>query len=104
MNSFKDLEDEGIRAYQSVARERVRRRLEGTMGTFRFIGQIVDIYLPRMVDTVIAMAGPTEELPAAETPPPPSRFQPPRPRPGAPPGGPIDPHDPDRRDTPTKPR
>ena len=100
MNSFKDLEAEGIRAYQAVAGERVRRRLEGTMGTFRFIGQIVDIYLPRMVDTVIAMTGPTDEPPPAAPPPP----APPRPRPILPPGGPTDRNDPERRDHPTKPR
>lgn len=57
MNSFKLLEEMEEREFRARPEDPVRRRLETTMSTFRFIGHVIDVYLPRMVDTFVAISG-----------------------------------------------
>ncbi len=73
------MEAEAMQLYDDrQVHDRLKNQLEGTMGTFRFIGQIVNMYLPKMVDTVVILSGgdtlppdnpPSEELPPPDVPP-----------------------------------
>lgn len=57
MNNFQRLEEEQIRQYDASKRRNVQNNLEQTFGLFKFIGQIVDVYLPAMVGVLISAAG-----------------------------------------------
>lgn len=57
-NPFKEIENQHIQSFYSGPQERrVRTGLGSTLGTVRFLGKIADIYLTRMVDTMVGMAG-----------------------------------------------
>ena len=51
---------------------RIYRELEGTFSTYRLLGQLVEVFLPRMVDTMICLTGgrPAEHQDDAPEPPP----------------------------------
>lgn len=57
MNSFKLLEEENELHYSEQRRLRVESKVNSTLGAFRFIGEVVDVYLPRLVDTIVEVAG-----------------------------------------------
>ncbi len=57
MNNFQQLEDEQARQYDTTRRQSVHNNLMGTIGVFKFIGQIVDVYLPAMIDVLVSAAG-----------------------------------------------
>jgi hypothetical protein len=57
MNSFKLLEEEGMQHYQGPRQEKIESSLNSTLGTVRFLGRIVDVYLARMVDTIVEITG-----------------------------------------------
>jgi len=57
MNNFQQLEEEQARQYDTTRRQSVQNNLMGTIGVFKFIGQIVDVYLPAMIDVLISAAG-----------------------------------------------
>jgi hypothetical protein len=63
--------------------ERIYRELQGTFSSYRLLGQLVEVFLPRMVDTMICLTGghpgeDAEEPPDA--PPPPDPTPPTRPK------------------------
>lgn len=92
-NPFKEIENQHIQAFYSGPREkRVRSGLGSTLGTVRFLGKIADVYLTRMVDTMVGLAGGNPEGNDSSTPP--ERRTPPNlpstpfgPAPGGPQGG-----------------
>lgn len=72
MNNFQQLlNDDEENYHQDQVHEEIRNNLEGTFGFFRFFGQIVEVYLPQMVD-VLVMASGAEEPPSL-----PPHFEPP---------------------------
>lgn len=73
MNNFQQLLNDDEEDYQRQGvNEEIRNNLEGTFGFFRFFGQIVEVYLPQMVD-VLVMASGAEEKPSLSPP----HFKPP---------------------------
>ena len=57
-NSFKKLAAISEAEFRDSGRESsIRQRLEGTLGTLRIIGAVLEIYLPRMADTVVGLSG-----------------------------------------------
>ncbi|MEM8585821.1 MAG: hypothetical protein AAGF87_16205 [Bacteroidota bacterium] len=57
-NSFKKLAAISEVEFRESGRESsIRQRLEGTLGTLRIIGAVLEIYLPRMADTVVGLSG-----------------------------------------------
>ncbi|MBX2873085.1 MAG: hypothetical protein KTR30_13320 [Saprospiraceae bacterium] len=72
MNNFQQLLNEEEENYQNQDyHDEIRNNLEGTFGFFRFFGQIVEVYLPQMVDVLVMASG------AEEPPPLPPHFEPP---------------------------
>lgn len=56
-NPFQEMQNEQIRAFfEGPADRKIKARLDGTMGTFRLLGNIADVYLNRFVDTMVGMA------------------------------------------------
>ena len=47
--------------YANESGENLKKDLLGTLTTFRFIGSVIDVYLPRVVDMFIAIAGGSAE-------------------------------------------
>lgn len=72
MNNFQQLLNEEEENYQNQDyHDEIRNNLENTFGFFRFFGQIVEVYLPQMVDVLVMASG------AEEPPPLPPHFEPP---------------------------
>ena len=67
MNNFEQLQLLDEESYRTEGpNERVRKQLDSSLGTFRFIGLVVDMYFPKMVDTMMVMSGgtgPVESFP-----------------------------------------
>lgn len=63
-NSFNEMEEANIRSfYNGPSEKKVRRGINGSLGTMRFLGQIADVYVNRMVETMMGMAsGPEDEI------------------------------------------
>lgn len=61
-NPFEELEDHQIRTFFEGPTERkIKSGLDGTLGTARLLGSIADVYLTRLVDTVVGMASGSSE-------------------------------------------
>lgn len=75
----------------SGAEKNIRTRLEGTLGTLQMIGAVLEVYLPRMADTVVGLTGgdptPFDDSDDAMRLPSPDK-------PGEAPSGPQEPRDP----------
>ena len=57
-NPFKEIENEGVRSFYAEERDqRVRSGINSTLGTVRFLGKIADVYLNRLVDTMVCLTG-----------------------------------------------
>ena len=57
MNNFQRLEEEQARQYDASKRQSVQNNLTHTFGVFKFIGQIIDVYLPAMIGVLISAVG-----------------------------------------------
>ncbi len=57
MNNFKRLQEEDEARYDESQERRVKSGVMGTLSFLRFVGQLVDIYVPRVVDLFIASSG-----------------------------------------------
>ena len=56
-NPFEEMQDKQIKTFfEGTTDRKIKANLDGTMGTFRFLGNIADIYLNRFVDTMVGMA------------------------------------------------
>lgn len=81
VNNFKKLMEEDEEAHYPNLSSQIQTNVENTLGIFRFFGQIVEVFLPKVVDTFIAMSGgdPTEKEEQSDrnppTSPPPPREQ-----------------------------
>lgn len=98
MNNFDDIFDDPKYDYNPDINREVKKNIWQTLGTYRFVGQIVDVYLPAMVNVLVSFVGgkeapPSDEPPSAgrrvDLPPPPGTRDsaPPTKGPGLPPNG-----------------
>lgn len=55
-NNFKKL-DEHSRGSRPVAPKEVRRNVEGSLGFISYVGRIVDLYIPKVFQVLISLAG-----------------------------------------------
>lgn len=70
MNNFQRLQQEDEERYKPEI-DRIKADLNGSMDLFRFIGNIVEIYVPRFFDMMVVTSGggkvktnnPNEQLP-----------------------------------------
>lgn len=59
MNSFKELEKYQVKLFAERRDERVRTNLEGSLDVMRFLGAILEVYMPVMADTFVSLSGGT---------------------------------------------
>ncbi|MCB0608740.1 MAG: hypothetical protein H6562_02515 [Lewinellaceae bacterium] len=73
MNNFQRLFEEDGDRYKNH-HETIRQNLLGTLGVFRFVGQIVEVYIPRVADMIVSFSGGNAP---EDTPLPPPHHEPP---------------------------
>lgn len=56
-NSFKDLEDQESAKFTEQSEQKIRHNLESNVGLFHFLGEIVELYLPKIFGMFIKMSG-----------------------------------------------
>ena len=56
MNNFQDLYDRNT-DYFHDDQQKIARDVWKTLGVFKFVGQIVDAYVPKLVDLFVAISG-----------------------------------------------
>mgnify|MGYP006289035297 FL=1 len=56
-NNFKQLYEEEEYAYQTNHQHKVRANIWGTLGLFRLVGDLVDVFLPRVMDVFVMASG-----------------------------------------------
>jgi hypothetical protein len=61
MNNFNNLFEAEEQKYDSGQNGLVKNRIWQTLGTYKFLGQIVDVYLPAMVSVIVSVAGGKEQ-------------------------------------------
>lgn len=63
-------EDTEPRPVFGEAPPRIYRELRGTFNTYRLLGQLMEVFVPRMVDTMICLSGgtPEDEVEEADNP------------------------------------
>ena len=65
-NPFEEMQHHQIRTYFKGEPERkIKSGLDGTLGTVRFLGNVADVYICRLMDTVVGMARSEERDEAA---------------------------------------
>ena len=62
MNNFEKLqEQQEEHYYSSEGGNNLKKEVMGTLTTFRFIGSVIDVYLPKVIDMFIAFSGGNSE-------------------------------------------
>ena len=75
-NPFEEMQDRQIRTFfDGSADRKIKAGLDSRMGTFRLLGNIADVYLNRMVDTMVGMANGAAESSDQEVKPQPPRLR-----------------------------
>jgi len=71
MNNFQRLQQEDEERYKPNT-DQIKSDLNGSMDLYRFIGNIVEMYVPRFFDMMVVTSGgsPGESQPPHEMPPP----------------------------------
>ncbi|RME97775.1 MAG: hypothetical protein D6772_09965 [Bacteroidetes bacterium] len=57
MNAFDHMDEQNRRFFDEGPGDEIRRNILGSLGTIRFLGNVADVYLNRMVETVVSLAG-----------------------------------------------
>lgn len=57
INNFKKIEEEDEQRYAETLQGQGQAGIWGTLGVYKFVGQLVEIYVPRAVDVLISATG-----------------------------------------------
>jgi len=61
-NAFNDMEEDNIRSFYDGSSDlKIRSRINNSLGTMRFLGQIADVYVNQLVKTMTKIAAGTED-------------------------------------------
>jgi len=66
MNNFDNLFEEEENSFDPQKKREVKAGIWQALGTYRFVGQIVDVYLPAMVDVLVSCVGGGATYPPVE--------------------------------------
>lgn len=62
INNFKRIQEENEQKYEAhPLLEEIHMGLMKSLTTFKFVGQMVEMYVPRMIDTLVVAAGGSSE-------------------------------------------
>jgi len=56
-NSFKELQDQESAKFSEQSEQKIKHSLDSNVGLFHFLGEIVDLYLPKIFGMFIKMSG-----------------------------------------------
>lgn len=56
-NSFKELQNEETSKFSKASEQKIRHNLNHNVGLFHFLGEIVDLYLPKIFGMFVKMSG-----------------------------------------------
>lgn len=56
-NSFKKLQQEETAKFSKSSQQKIRNNLDANVGLFHFLGDIIDLYLPKIFGLFIKMSG-----------------------------------------------
>lgn len=57
INNFKTIQEEDEQKFLGARQDNSRAGIWGTLGVYKFVGQLVDVYLPKAVDVLISATG-----------------------------------------------
>jgi hypothetical protein len=57
INNFKKIQEEDEQKFLGAKQDSGRTSIWGTLGIYKFVGQLVEVYLPKAVDVIISAAG-----------------------------------------------
>lgn len=57
MNNFLNIHDEDVDQFVQVHQDGVRRNVEGRVRAVHFIGDVVELFFPRLADTMTVLMG-----------------------------------------------
>lgn len=60
MNSFKELEKLHISSFEQKSEE-VKERIDGETSSYKFIGDVLDLYFSKVMGVFVAMSGGNEQ-------------------------------------------
>ena len=61
-NAFNDMEEDHIRSfYKGSSDRKIRSKINSSLGTMRFLGQIADVYVNHLVKTMTELASNSTE-------------------------------------------
>ena len=55
-NSFKELEKEHLQRFEKKSPE-IKQNIEGTTSSYKFIGDVLDLYFTKIMNVFVAMTG-----------------------------------------------
>ncbi len=65
-NSFKELQEEESAKFSDHSQQKIRSSLDSNVGLFHFLGEIVELYLPKIFGMFVKMSGggpsPTDDI------------------------------------------
>jgi len=62
-NAFNEMEEDNIRSFYGGSSDRkIRAKINNSLGTMRFLGQIADVYVNHLVKTMTKIAAGTEDV------------------------------------------
>lgn len=67
-NNFKTIIEEDEQQYARERSEKNRAGIWGMLGAYKFVGQLVEMYVPRAIEVLISAVGGTAEQPPHEPP------------------------------------
>jgi len=62
-NNFKRLYEDEENAYEVKHHQKIRANVLGTLGLFRLVGDLVDVFLPRVMDIFVMASGGRDDGP-----------------------------------------
>lgn len=57
INNFKKIQEEDEQKFLGAKQDNGRTGIWGTLGVYKFVGQLVEVYLPKAVDVLISATG-----------------------------------------------
>lgn len=57
-NSFKELEELQLKEFESKSEE-IKNQIDGTTSSYKFIGDVLDLYFSKVMGVFVAMSGGT---------------------------------------------
>lgn len=68
INNFKTILEEDEQQYAEERSEKDRAGIWGMLGAYKFVGQLVEMYVPRAIEVLISAVGGTPARPPHEPP------------------------------------